>query len=235
MLAMALILAAQVTGNVISGDWPLPGCIVGLSAPQFERYAVSDHEGSYRFLAVPPGTYDLTLELPGMKTVRHAVVVAEERLELPPDEMFVDETIEIYTVTCTLGRGCSDREPASKWDAPSCSEHDENSRLLERGGTAELLARYDTTFTLIERHRIGTFLLGKIADDEAIVRELEEYALLASGTTITPELEAWCLARRLDPEHVLVIALNAQQALASSSHARSRHRAADTLSHATDQ
>jgi hypothetical protein len=129
--------------------------------------------------------------------------------------MAVAPAIQQITITCTSGV-CSNPGPKSRWDSPSCSEYDENSRLIERIDIAELRKRYDTTLTLIERHRIGAALLGRIKDDGAIRRELAKYAALASGLEVTPELEAWSLERNLDPLNVIAIAAHARRVLADA-------------------
>jgi hypothetical protein len=217
MLAIALILAAQLSGTIVSDGMPLPGCTVTVERPDIVRRAVTDADGHYRFHALPPGPYELTVELPGLETIHHPVFLGESDVELPPEEMAVDPALQQITITviCTLG-ACSDTPPRTRWDPPTCVEIDENSRLIEAGDPVELRRRYDTTFTLTERHRIGGALLGRIDDDRAIRRELEEYAALASGSTVTRELEAWCLERRLDPLNVLAVADHARRALSEN-------------------
>jgi hypothetical protein len=61
-----------VLGQVIDGQGAaLPGVTVTVSGPNLmgTRSTVTDAEGSYRFPALPPGTYMVKAELDGFKTV----------------------------------------------------------------------------------------------------------------------------------------------------------------------
>ena len=55
----------------------LPGVTVSLSGPEIIGYraATTDENGSYRFPALPPGTYTLTCELLGYETLRREGIV----------------------------------------------------------------------------------------------------------------------------------------------------------------
>ncbi len=64
---------AAVTGSVADeSDAVLPGVTVNMSGPAMMgvQSAVTNEAGQYRFVAVPPGDYALTFELPGFATVR---------------------------------------------------------------------------------------------------------------------------------------------------------------------
>src|SRR5215510_11517610 len=75
--------AQEFTGNINgrisdASEALLPGVTVTLKSPavQGTRSAVTDETGNYRFILLPPGTYSLTYELPGFKTlVREGVIV----------------------------------------------------------------------------------------------------------------------------------------------------------------
>jgi hypothetical protein len=154
MLAATLILAAQLTGSVVNDVAPLPGCLVQLTAPDFSRSAVSNHEGRYIFYAVPRGSYELALTLEGFETVKRTIEVADGTIALPPQEIKLDPRVRSITIVT-----CGEPKPI----------------------------------------------------EDALVRAASEYPLLASlGNEVTEDLEAWCLARRLDPMIVLVVASEAR-------------------------
>ncbi len=58
---------------------PLPGTTVTLTSPAIvrsEMFAVTEQNGSYRFLSLPPGLYDVTFEMDGMATlIRKAIQI----------------------------------------------------------------------------------------------------------------------------------------------------------------
>ena len=63
---------AAVIGTVAdSSGGTLPGVTVNLSGSSMMgiQSAVSNEEGAYRFVAIPPGEYTLTFELPGFATI----------------------------------------------------------------------------------------------------------------------------------------------------------------------
>jgi hypothetical protein len=68
---------ASSTGTIVgkvadSSSAVLPGVTVTASSPSMMgvQTAVTNAEGSYRFPAIPPGTYTLTFELPGFNTLK---------------------------------------------------------------------------------------------------------------------------------------------------------------------
>jgi hypothetical protein len=64
---------ATITGRVADNTGAvLPGVTVTASSPSMlgVQTAVTNDQGTYRFPAVPPGTYTLTYELPGFNTLR---------------------------------------------------------------------------------------------------------------------------------------------------------------------
>src|SRR3954467_7768610 len=80
-MAMALLIPtfvfAQAGGSTLSGrvsdssGGAVPGVTVTATNTQtgFQRNAVTESDGTYRLLAVPPGTYTVTAELSGFATV----------------------------------------------------------------------------------------------------------------------------------------------------------------------
>src|SRR5512144_551660 len=77
ILASAVPSAAQVTGSIAgvvkdSGGGVLPGASVTVTGPALQREkatAVSGSDGAYRVPLLPPGTYTLTVELGGFKSL----------------------------------------------------------------------------------------------------------------------------------------------------------------------
>ena len=49
---------------------PLPGVFLSLTGTESQRTQVSNAEGEFRFMGVPPGTYQLTAELDGFNSVK---------------------------------------------------------------------------------------------------------------------------------------------------------------------
>lgn len=83
LLAVALAAEAQIqTGSIFvqardaQGAF-LPGVTVSISSPVLvrEMTGVTGSDGAYRFPALPPGTYALTLKLSGFQTVRREGIV----------------------------------------------------------------------------------------------------------------------------------------------------------------
>jgi hypothetical protein len=76
-------LAAQTTGDIqgrvteTSGA-PLPGATIEASSPKLQgiRVAVSERDGAYRVLAVPPGEYRIRASLSGFETAEESVTVS---------------------------------------------------------------------------------------------------------------------------------------------------------------
>ncbi len=76
VLLAALPLAAQTLTGTVSGTLRdeqglvLPGVTVTLTGKTGSRLAVTDADGTFRFLGVAPGTYSVTAELTGFRTRR---------------------------------------------------------------------------------------------------------------------------------------------------------------------
>jgi len=76
LAAVALPLAAQSLTGTVAGvvkdeqGGVLPGVTVTLTGRTGSRSAVTDSDGAYRFVAVDPGTYTVTADLPGFRPRR---------------------------------------------------------------------------------------------------------------------------------------------------------------------
>jgi len=89
LLASALLSAApiaaqelngSISGQVVLADGSaVPGVTVSIPVGGQRRIAVTDESGNYRFLNVPPGSYKVTTELEGFKTVTRDVAVRSGR------------------------------------------------------------------------------------------------------------------------------------------------------------
>jgi hypothetical protein len=112
LLALSICLAttgvafAQAQNGVISGTvkdsqgGALPGATVALEGNGPSRSFVTESDGQFRFLAVPPGTYKITATLPGFQGfVRDGVVVAVGQNVALPLTLGVATVQESVTVT----------------------------------------------------------------------------------------------------------------------------------------
>jgi hypothetical protein len=106
VLAVAPVAFAQLTGGNITGTirddqgGVLPGVTVTLQGVDITRTAVADESGAYRFLNLAPGSYKVTVALPGFATVvRDGVVVAVGANVDLPFTMKVASVEETVTVT----------------------------------------------------------------------------------------------------------------------------------------
>jgi len=114
-LLMALLLCvsvsglmAQLTVGSINGrasdksDAVVPGVTVTLKSPaiQGEQTAITDEAGNYRFIQLPPGTYNLKFELPGFTTfIREEVIVSVGKTTTINASLDVATASETVTVT----------------------------------------------------------------------------------------------------------------------------------------
>jgi hypothetical protein len=106
----------SVEGNVVdSSGGALPGASVELKSPQLQgvRTAVTAADGHYRFPALPPGNYTVTVSMSGFKTVEHpavrvtldATAVVPVKLEIALDKSIVvtGEAPVVDTTSSTAG------------------------------------------------------------------------------------------------------------------------------------
>jgi hypothetical protein len=98
--------SAQVQNGVISGTvkdqqgGALPGATVTLEGQGPSRVFVTESDGQFRFLAVPPGSYKVTVALPGFQgVVRDGVVVAVGQNVALPVTLGVAAVAESVLVT----------------------------------------------------------------------------------------------------------------------------------------
>ena len=109
-LAVALApssFAQRITGNVIGTvkddtGAVLPGVTVSLTGPAIvgTQTSVTNAEGFYRFIALPPGTYDLTYTISGFATLKQqGVKVSVGGTEEIPVSLKVSQLSEEITVT----------------------------------------------------------------------------------------------------------------------------------------
>src|SRR5688572_32302010 len=99
--ASAQVQSGSITGTVRDGQGGvLPGVLVTLAGAGPTQTYTTESEGQYRFLNVPPGTYTMTVSLPGFQTViREGIVVAVGQTVNLPLSMNVASVQETVTVT----------------------------------------------------------------------------------------------------------------------------------------
>ena len=119
MLATAGAAFSQDTGSisgVVRGadDAPLPGVTVTASGPLLPagRIGVTDEQGAFSILRLPPGEYEVTAELTGMGIAKRPAVVALDRdtqvdLEIKPS---IAEEITVTAALPTIDVKASDVE-----------------------------------------------------------------------------------------------------------------------------
>ena len=198
--------AGRVGGAVRAEGSALPGCTVTMRAGALERVEITDANGEYSFDELPPGRYELTIELAGLRPVKRDVdVEGSARLPVETLEVIAEETIVI-----ACGRLCDHEPPADAWDFPDCADYEMNDALIDShrlgDGSASILlrSRHDAELTLSERHRIAGALLGTREDGD-LWSELEVPAEAAvrfpqTDAGHSPEFLAWCDERGVDPE-----------------------------------
>jgi hypothetical protein len=91
------------TVSLSDGTGPLPGVTVTLKSPamQGQRSTVSSSSGEYIFKALPPGTFTVTFQLSGMKTVAKSVPLALGATSILDAKMEVAAAAAEVTVVAT--------------------------------------------------------------------------------------------------------------------------------------
>ena len=65
------MLTGALTGTVTTDGAPLPGATVTVSSPSLQgtRTSITDGNGNYNFVGLPPGEYTVRMELEGLQTI----------------------------------------------------------------------------------------------------------------------------------------------------------------------
>jgi carboxypeptidase family protein len=172
-LSAVRLFAGSVEGKVTIGETPAPGCTVTIRRDFVpDRSATTDEDGSYAFRDLPPGNYTLSFELSTFDPVEKEITIGSDRT-LVSTPMTVSSVGPIHGCSA-----CSEEAPKTQWDLASCADYRADSELMEdaerndRTALALLQERYRTTLSWSERIRIAGALLGRIANDDAIWKEL---------------------------------------------------------------
>jgi len=126
---------------------------------------------------------------------------------------------------------CADDAPTSKWDPVSCADQHFDAALIESAANADRSAiallerRYAEASTYAERIRIGSALLGRVADDGAIWKELAADAEHAVAFHADPDkaaekLAAYCAKHDCEPDDYDRVAWQAFEEIAGDRRAR---------------
>jgi hypothetical protein len=130
--SLAQTTTATLNGRVTTAGLPLSGALVTISSPALQgtRSAETSEEGTYSFVAVPPGEYRVTFAISGLQTIAKSVVlhVAEakrvdaqlqpgmsEELTVIPEMLGAVDSIQLSTTfeqslvnALPMGRGITD-------------------------------------------------------------------------------------------------------------------------------
>jgi hypothetical protein len=170
LAALLMVIATSAHGRVLANDQPMPGVAVSIGA----KTVFTDRDGLFVLSDLPSGSQEIEYKLDGVFTERRSINVHAGENALPDQAIrFVTEGIEL---TCAMP--CTNYDPATKWERPSCRDYYLDDSLQaslksgDRSALALLESRYETTFTLSERHRIGGMLLKQVSDDSKVWDEL---------------------------------------------------------------
>ncbi|HYM61275.1 MAG TPA: carboxypeptidase-like regulatory domain-containing protein [Thermoanaerobaculia bacterium] len=217
LLGDAPLQTATVSGLVTSSQSPLPGTVVTLSSATLHRVASTDTQGRYTFADLPPGDYDETFELDGLQTTHYYVTIAPGTTTIPAEDLRVNAT-EAIVMAC--GSPCTDADPATAVDRPSCRDYELNDALIgaierhDQSSIDLLRSRHDMMPALLERYRIAGALLGHVDDDRQYWDEL--HAAAANAVRFAKrerepneKLAPFCAERGWDPDEYYWVALEA--------------------------
>lgn len=107
-LAMALVCVslfaqttASLTGTVTTDGQPLPGATVTVTSPSLQgtRTTVTSDSGGYIFPGLPPGTYNVTVELDGMQSMTKKATIGVGQTGRADADLRVASVSEAITVT----------------------------------------------------------------------------------------------------------------------------------------
>lgn len=93
----------SLTGSVTTDGAPLPGATITVSSPALQgtRSAVSDINGNYNMLVLPPGDYTVKIELAGMQTVTRTGRVSLGGTSRVDGDLKLSSVTEAITVTAS--------------------------------------------------------------------------------------------------------------------------------------
>ncbi|HOW85726.1 MAG TPA: TonB-dependent receptor [Candidatus Aminicenantes bacterium] len=105
-----MIPTGQLAGTVTDTDKaPLPGVSVTISSPSLmlpSMAATTNENGLYRFFSLPSGTYKVTFELNGFRTVvREGIIISASRtvtLDVPLEQGGIEESITVVGESPTV-------------------------------------------------------------------------------------------------------------------------------------
>lgn len=124
ILAMTSGLLAQgttgsLTGTVTHGGAALPGVTVTISSPALQglRTSVSNEAGAYNFAALPPGQYNIQIEMAGMQTASRSIRVNLGQTSRVDADLRLSTVAEAITVTASTPAVVESTEVQSNYTA----------------------------------------------------------------------------------------------------------------------
>ncbi|HVG25206.1 MAG TPA: von Willebrand factor type A domain-containing protein [Thermoanaerobaculia bacterium] len=175
--ASARVIAAQAPKGVVQGvvtddtGGALPGVTVTLYAKP-QRTVVTDANGAFQIIGVPPGTYEIRAHLPGFSTASFRVTVAGEvgaSLSIPLRMSSVAETITVTAAAPRLGRAI----PTASYSVSG----------LDTGAPRPTYAKTkEHAFVATKNERTTTFAIDVDRASYANVRRM-----IASGLQVPPD------------------------------------------------
>jgi outer membrane receptor protein involved in Fe transport len=97
------MLTGALTGTVTTDGAPLPGATVTVSSPSLQgtRTSITDGNGNYNFVGLPPGEYTVRMELEGLQTITRTARVTLSGTARVDAAMTVAAMTEAITVTAS--------------------------------------------------------------------------------------------------------------------------------------
>ena len=185
LLGLTSAAAAQTLTGAVAGVLKddqgavLPGVTVTLTGVRGSHEQVSDAEGRYRFLALEPGTYELSAALAGFETTKQSgiVITAGRNLEI---EMALKIAARTESIT-VLGEVADRRRQEQRHrDHPLAGPAVQRADHPDRDQRPELRAGHQQQLGVRRRKRIGQ----RPADRRRRhARSLRRHRLDASTTT----------------------------------------------------
>jgi outer membrane receptor protein involved in Fe transport len=101
----------NIVGAVTSADGPLPGVTVTIKSPAMmlpSMSVVSSASGTFRFMGLAPGDYEMTFEMPGMQTViRKGVKVSVAQnttIDITMEQKTLEESVTVIGQSPTIDK-----------------------------------------------------------------------------------------------------------------------------------